>query len=286
MKKVLEVITKYFDIFITLMAAAAISLYEFFGNSTQENVLNAILVILALIALNLLKNRLIDNSLQQKIDRITVHLADPSAKLKLDRIIELLSNPPASQIFSPHSEYQIEVRAKLEQAKEIWVLSRTGSSFWQEYNIQLMNLRSNKDSIIKLVTVDPRNGAVRMIKKYTEFEHENEAKLVKDNLIAFLKDRNKKQRSKSQGKLFTRVIDYLPPWSLFIIDPNTEKGIIYVELATFAANSTNRPTFSLTYEKDIILFNQLIKCTNHQSTKKLKQSLKFNLRNRIFLLFI
>jgi len=243
MKKIWEVLKKNYDIFLTMIGAGAVYLYGFISKPIQSNVLNAILVVLALIAINLLRNRLRDDSLQQK----------------MDRIIENLSDPSASQIFLPYSDQRNKIAKRLWQAKEVWVFSRTCAGFWAEYDEQLDNLLAfNNESIIKIISVDPSNGAVKMIEKYTEFKHQNEAKLVKTNIEAFLKDK-KELSDKYPGKIYIHVIDYLPPWSLTLIDPNTKEGIIYVELATFAANSGNRPTFSLKYENDKMLYNKFRK---------------------------
>lgn len=48
-----------------------------------------------------------------------------------------------------------------------------------------------------------------------------------------------------------RVIDYLPAWTLIIINPNkrNEDSVIYVELATYNADAEERPTFKVTSDE-------------------------------------
>lgn len=95
--------------------------------------------------------------------------------------------------------------------------------------------------------VDPDGAAVQMIANSAEGI--NDPDLLRLNIKNFLVKLEEERRD-SSGSLEWRVINHLAAWTLVLIDPHDDRGVIYVELATFRSSPNNRPTFRLTTEAD------------------------------------
>lgn len=244
MTRFLSGFIKNFDIILTIGGAGTVALLGFLSIVEPEIVSSAILTILTLIAISLLLNRKKDSYLHQK----------------MDDIINRLLNPSAAQKFKPYKKYMDEIDQKISQAKEVWILSRTCGGYWKNYKDEFKKLLDNNsnNSCIKMMTVHPDNGAVKMITNYSEWENQDRPDSLKDSINAFIKDIKTKFPLELKSKrVEVALIDYLPAWSLVLIDPNSkENGIIYVELATFRAHPRNRPTFSLKSREDSHYFEK------------------------------
>ena len=147
------------------------------------------------------------------------------------------------------------IEHRLWLAREVWILSRTCTRLWEDYNEQLMRLLSYEEAVVRIMMVDPNDGAVKMIVGAAEgFEHTADLDLRRATIEDLLRQLTKLRSRLKAKNLQVRTIDYLPAWTLVMIDPLSDKGTIYAELATFRANSRNRPTLSLDAERDGRLF--------------------------------
>ena len=148
-----------------------------------------------------------------------------------------------------------EIERRLPLAQEIWILSRTCTHLWQDYNEQFMRLLSDGRGSIRMMLVDPNNGAVKMIVRTAEgFERSTNVDLRRANIEDLLTRLAKLRSQLGEECLQVLTIDYLPAWTLLLIDPLNSAGVVYVELATFRANPRNRPTLALMADKDVTLF--------------------------------
>jgi len=237
MTKTWTFLKKNLDIILTIVGAAVVAVLGMSNVAKPEIVSAAILMILSLIAISLLVNRTTDSHLQQMAEVILEHTQKPSV----------------DQVLLPYAKWMDEIDQRLWSAKEVWVLSRTCINIWQDYNDQFEKLLKAGGNV-RLMLVDPNDGAVKMIVESAQgFEH-FDVKLRRANIEAHI-IRLARRRSQPKGKgLQVRTIDYLPAWTLILIDPQSEKGAIYVELATFRAQPRSRPTLSLAADRAPRLF--------------------------------
>jgi hypothetical protein len=123
---------------------------------------------------------------------------------------------------------------------------------------------------IRLMLVDPRNGALQMMADNTELArlHEisgqftripensnNRLDRLRGQVQDFVEYITHMSKQVGKGRLALRIINYLPAHTLVIINGKSEQGIIFVELGTFRSNGRSRPTFCLFKAKDKQLFD-------------------------------
>lgn len=65
------------------------------------------------------------------------------------------------------------------------------------------------------------------------------------------------QKTLHLNRLAVRLFDYLPAWTLILINPRKNDGVIYVELATYRSHPRKRPSFMVERGLDNDLFDQL-----------------------------
>jgi hypothetical protein len=178
---------------------------------------------------------------------------------------EQWKSPGIGDIFKRFRTMEDEIRLNINNADEIWLLSRTGggwfNNFDQELNGVINNNNNNNNHTTRLLLLDPDNGALRMVRNACgtplnnfEFSPGNlwaNAQVARDNL--------NHMRHAFAERIDLRVIDHLPAWTLLIINPsrNNSETIIYVELATYTSNPRQRPIFKVT-RQDMEYFDLFI----------------------------
>lgn len=241
------------DVVLTMVIAATIAVLSYLQRVEPQVVSTAILSILFLIACGLLVSRETNDRLQQTTEEIWGRLRKPS----IDEII------------TPYEEWIREIRANLTLSMEVWILSRTCSRFWEDYDTQLIEVL-NRGGTIRLLSVDPKNGALRMIansvelarardlegtfRKVTAENCSNQLVLWQARVNDFAEYITRLASNYPNNHLDLRFIDYLPAHTLVIINGGGDQGMMFVELGTFQANGRHRPTFSLLKMKDKELF--------------------------------
>jgi hypothetical protein len=242
------------DTILTMLIAAPIAILSYFQTVESQVVSTTILSVLFLIACGLLVNRETNNRLQQTTEKVW------------DR----MQKPPTEDIIIPYRKWMEDIENHLNTAREVWILSRTCTRFWEDFNDQLRELLDRQGSL-RLLLVDPRNGALRMIANTIELARAQELSghftrvTIADGSNRLFQLRSRVEdfvyhmatisKQVGDGRLALRMIDYLPAHTLVIINGSSEHGIIFIELGTFHANGRNRPTFSLLKSKDKLLFN-------------------------------
>lgn len=225
---------KNFDLMLTITGAIIVAVLGFLNTVTPEIVSAATLMILSLIAISLLVNRATTSHLQQVIERI--------------------QSPSAGQVLLSYKECMEQIEKRLVTAREVRILSRTCRRLWEDNYEEFKKLFEN-GGIVHLMLVDPNDGAVKMIASSVEtWDNPNDPKLLARNIEFFLERLVERRSRLKRGALQVRTIDYLPAWTLILIDSKSDNGMIFVEIATYSANSRSRPTFLLTAEKDEQLF--------------------------------
>ncbi len=223
-----------FDVLLTIVGAVAVAILGLLNIIQAEIVAAATLMILSLIGVSLLLNRVTAHHLQVTIEQALEHMRKPGAE----------------QILTTYFEHMPDIDRRLGVSHEVWILSRTCSRIWQDFNDEFKRLLSDNTGTLRLMMVDPEDGAVKMIVNSAEWDDSNNVDLWQRNSRDFLA----RLAHFQNGRFQIRTIDYLPAWTLMLIDPLSASGVIYVELSTYQSNSRNRPTFVLEARRDEHLF--------------------------------
>jgi hypothetical protein len=244
---------KNWDIILTMLIAAAIAILSFFQSVEPQVVSAAILSVLFLIACSLLVNRETNSRLQSTTEKI----------------LERMRTPPIEDVLVPYKTWMDDIEASLASAKEVWILSRTCTRLWEDYQVQLQGILKNKGAI-RLLLVNPHNGASEMIANSTEMDrrleingiflkqmptdYNNRLVQLRAQVEDFVGYISNVSEQIGNEHLALRMIEYLPAYTLVIINGGSEKGKIFVALGTFRSNSRSRPMFSLCKLRDKRLF--------------------------------
>jgi len=239
--KIKELITKYAELSITVAVAVFIVILDVMG-APQEWIFGGILAVLSILAFSIFKSREETEALRKTTEKM----------------LEGLEKPSIDQSIIPYSEWMDEIRNNLTTSKEVWILSRTCMSLWSDYSDELTTVLTGGDNV-RMMLVDPRNGALQMIAKSADFVRTNDPILLQQNVMNFL-DRMSNYISTNTGlSLSMKTIDYLPHWTLIFTDPDRDHGSVFVELGTYRANGRSRPTFWLNKQRDRRLFEIFFK---------------------------
>jgi hypothetical protein len=226
------------------------------GRASPGAVRDATLALLSLIGASLLMSHATNNRLQEAAQDILKQDQAANAQWQhtAEEILRRLQQPSIEQVLLPHARWMDEIDQKLWSAKEVWVLSRTCIRIWQDYRDQFKRLLKGRGGV-RLMLVDPNGGAVKMLVKSARgFEHFDDFKLRQANIEAHLAQLAWRCLQPEGKGLQVRTINYLPAWTLIFIDPESERGTVYVELATYRSGPRNRPTFLLTADSSPQLF--------------------------------
>ncbi|MFT3894500.1 MAG: hypothetical protein QM730_22960 [Anaerolineales bacterium] len=253
--RVWGIIKSNWDTILIMAIIAIIAPLSFMQKVDQQLVSTAILSTLFLLAYNLLISRETNSRLQKTAESILSRIEKPSA----------------DEVIYAYKEWTDEIESALATAKEVWIFSRTCVTFWEDYSPQLKGILERKGSI-RLMLVDPSNGALKMIAKSATFMRSRElsngqfSKVTAEggsNRLLGLRARvdefieyiTNYKLQLAKGELNLRTIDYLPSSTLVIVNGRNGHGVIFVELGTFQANKHNRPTFFLDKSKNKELYS-------------------------------
>ncbi len=150
------------------------------------------------------------------------------------------------------------IQESLKNAKEIWLLTRTGYGWLNRYPEIMDTIFPQKGNNLVLV-IDTENGALKMshqsskeeISIFNAFPSDYPSYQIK------VKTTYSKLFRKYREYMDLRVIEHYPAFTLLIINSKNGSSIIYVELAKFKASASNRPVLTVT-EKDARIFKYFI----------------------------
>lgn len=199
------------DLYITIIVVVTLVMLNLFNVANPRYVSSATLAILGVIALRL-------SSLQ---------------------------NQPRREAFL--YEYP-DIEAELRKAKDIWIsgqsLRRTATAYHGLFQKKL-----KEGSCIRILLVDPLGvgselGAKRISRMPEVEDYRSEISLS-------LKDMCKlKEHAEKGGKIELRVLDYVPPFGLFILDANSLNSRALVEVYSYKYDEVSEygdiPKFYLT----------------------------------------
>jgi len=99
------------------------------------------------------------------------------------------------------------------------------------------------------------SGALKMVATTAVWDKPDELNRLKNNLEGFVSRLRYIQSEMGMQKLDVHLLDYLPAWTLILINPTRSDAIAYVEMATYRAHPRKRPTFIVECSQDNPLFS-------------------------------
>jgi hypothetical protein len=163
-----------------------------------------------------------------------------------------------SEIFDTFGEKIPELEGDFKNADQVWILSRTCRRLWTDFRDELVPLVQKGK--LRLLLLDPEGCALGLTAKSAIWDRPEEGNRVRSDVAHFLEGLEAFSQQNGLGR-FVRKIDYLPPWTLILVNPGGEGGVInggkvYVEMATYRAHPRKRPCFTILSDKDYDLFSE------------------------------
>jgi hypothetical protein len=227
------------EVYLTVLICLVVLILNLLGVVDMKIVTSAILAVLSLEAFSLLTNRHSEQALQQTLAETTRRLAGPRL----------------AEVFVPYSERVTELSSHLLQADEVWILSRTCRRLWTDYEEELRTIAARNG--LKLLLLDPNNGALKMISKSAVWQQPGDGDRLKSDVEQFITRLERVRGTLRLDKFEVRLLDYLPAWTLVMINPHKDSGVIFAELATYRSHPRKRPSLKVECGVDYDLFNHL-----------------------------
>lgn len=229
---------KNVELYFTVLICLAVVVLSTLDVVDLKTVTSAILAVLSLEAVSLLTNRRTEQSL----------------KKSMEEVLEHQNRPRLSKVFTPFSEGMQKLGSRLMQADDVWILSRTCRRLWYDYQEELQAVA--KRGGLRLLFLNPDNGALDMVTRSATWQQPGDGERIKADVDYFVSRLEHIQTHLHLNELAVRLIDYLPAWTLILINPRKNDGIIWVELATYRSHPRKRPSFMVECSLDNDLFDQ------------------------------
>lgn len=226
------------EVYVTVVLCFAVIVLNTLGIVESQIVASAILAVLSLESVSLLTNRRTEQELRSS----------------LEELAKRQQKPRIADVISPFGEGISERTRQLATADEVWILSRTCRRIWSDYQEELRTVAQRGG--LRLLLIDPSDGAVEMVARSAIWQQPDDGAMLKLDIERFLDRLERIQGTVRLNKFEVRVINYLPAWTLILVNPGRSDGVIYVELATYRSHSRKRPTFAVRCGYDNDLFEQ------------------------------
>jgi hypothetical protein len=237
-----------------IVLGLALGLLTMLGWSDVDIAIGVSLEILAIIAIMLFFILGRTSEVKQSTVETTRHLQN------LEGCLEEIRLRPwrLAEVFDSFGQKLPELEADLKHADQVWILTRTCRRLWSDFEDQLVPL-IERDKM-RLLLLDPNGHALRMAYMSAFWERDEGGQNPGSNVGGFLGWLEASSQA-SGWRRFVRKIDYLPAWTLILVNPGSESGIsndgkIYVELATYRAHPRKRPCFTVFSDQDLDLFSE------------------------------
>ena len=227
------------EVYFTVLICLVVILLNLFSIVDLKTVTSAILAVLSLEAIGLLTNRRAEQELKQS----------------LEDALKRQHHRKLSDVFIPFGEGIRGLSQRLLQTDEVWILSRTCRRLWTDYGDELQTIARRGG--LRLLILDPNDGALNMVARSAAWQRPGDGERLKTDVEQFVNRLEHIQGTLRLNHFEVRLIDYLPAWTLILINPNKSDGIVYVELATYRSHPRKRPSFVVERGVDYDLFDQL-----------------------------
>lgn len=217
------------DIYITIVISIALAVLSIFGIVSQTIIFSALLTIIAIIPYSMLVNR------QQNEETMVV-----LSNLKDDRSL-------GARFFHHEEDDLTEIVQTIKNSQRIILWGYTLSTHLP-YLKEVIEKGLDRGLQVTILLIKPSGTALEMAAFRSE-SRTNKNKLNKeleDNL-----DRLEEiKKGRPNAKFEYKVIDYFPPYTMYIYDPHLPIGKIRVKLSTLEVPNDERPTYYLTKKDD------------------------------------
>lgn len=221
------------DIYLTVVIAGVISTLGTFSIVKQEVISSAILATLALVAISVLQNR------NEGVD----------IKYTLAKLQDDYSS--AESFLHKYNVNQLRDLIPTAQSAFFWGVNyRRTITLWDFGLEQALK----NGATLRFLLAKPNSSTLEMaafMRKLNATKDKESLEL--QNSITQLAGIG--FAANAIDRIQIKVIDYLPPWSITTINPQSPSGRMSVILYTFRTSSEERPTFQLVAEKDRNWFN-------------------------------
>lgn len=165
---------------------------------------------------------------------------------ELKMIICDLEEPEVGKVLKKFDDIKEDIKRDMERAGRIRILSRTGQRWHKNLLKSILKAQYKK---VQMLCLNPTEGEDQAFQMYLSQKHGLKSKNIKkeerDNHCEFLKNIG--------AEIEIKVINYLPPYSIVIIDfPNkcsrdsiSNDAILYIELASFNSPYYGKPVFKV-----------------------------------------
>lgn len=249
----LQNVRQYGDVYVTILLCVFVAILGVFGVADIKVVASAILGALSVELYALMNNRRTNQELKKSMEMVGLESQQTGRELKsaLEELRKQTSQANPSEMFRRYEQEKEKLREHLKQANEAWIVSRTGLMLWRDYRDEFENIVCERKGL-RLMFVDPQQSALlNMITRSAVWLRSEDPDLLRANMEQFLGNLFLLcEQSNAPQKLEVRLINHLPPWALFLVNPQNGSGVIYVEMATYRADSKKRPLFVINEDRD------------------------------------
>lgn len=236
-----------------IVTGVVLGILTIWGYPTTDLAIGATLEVLAILGATLF-------FIREKTDQVEQNTQETTKALqKLDRHLEEIRFGPhrLSEVFDTFGEKIFELEGDLKNADRVWILARTCRRLWTDFSDELMPLAQKGK--LRLLLLDPEGYALGLTAKSAIWDRPDDGYRLKRDVMRFLEGLEDYCQKDGLDK-FVRKIDYLPAWTLILVNPGNENGVIdsgrvYVEMATYRAHPRKRPAFTISSDNDYDLFS-------------------------------
>jgi hypothetical protein len=259
---------------VAILVAAILAIFTFFGVFNVNLAIGVSLEALAIIMVLLFyirgkSNRVehmtrellgVEGKLDQGVQEAQNGFQMVQSQLQhLENCLEETRSHPyrLSRVLVPFWGKMTELEEDLRRADQVWILSRTCRRLWADFSDEL-TLAAQRGGL-RFLLLDPEGHALGLTVKSTTWDIPGDGELLRQNVKHFLNSLEALCQDNALNKLSVRKIDYLPAWTLILVNPGdgsdvVDNGKAYVEMATYRAHPRKRPCLTISSDKDYDLF--------------------------------
>lgn len=237
----LEALLRYGPVILTVIGTVGVGVWASVADLTAEQLWQAVIALLALIATSLLTERLLEarltrNSLARIEDRISQALEYAKQVESLgidDLVVRRRDLPPLEE--------------RLANAKNISISGGSLFRLANEYK-SLFETLARKGCRLSFLVTDPVSPAAELLCKTVAYEasdvdaYRGQLRAALTGLLAI--------QAKAPDLVQVRVSTAVPPFSLVMIEKEDESSVIQVELYAFNIPARDRPTLLVDKQRD------------------------------------
>jgi hypothetical protein len=217
------------DLYVTLAAALVLVPLNVFGLVPGESIAALILALLGLVSVSLLGNR-------HRLDEVRNRLA--AISVSGTTLVD---------------EFPSDFRARMEEARDIWLIGTHHSAALTAYYQVFQNL-VKEGGRLRFLLIAPDGAAARMaaMRFPGNVEPDQESLRIKSSLktISAL-------RQTAPDYVEVRIIDFLVDYTAFVLDPSSPRAVIYLERSTYKTSGGSRKPKFVYKKGDIAWFGHI-----------------------------